>query len=147
MSVQHVKNLTMGQTTDTTLVGPNDWNSAHSQLYTLTGNTTGNNTFGGTDIQFSGGNNITLSGTGVTLGISAAGGRANYIAVNSGSFATQSIQNGSLWLFPLNNIDGLIVDRCIAFASISQSSSSNSSYSVNLSMYAGLYSKTGSTLS
>lgn len=147
MAVQHIKNLTMGQTTDTTMVGPNDWNSAHSQLYTLVGNTTGASTVGGTDVQFSGGNNVTLNGNGSVLGISVGGGRAGYLQVNDGSHTTLALAANTLWVFPINNNDGLIIDRCLHPISVSTTSSTSGSVSGTLQVRAGLYSNNNSTLS
>lgn len=56
----------------TDIVRPSDWNSNHKQLYTLIGNTNNSSTVSGTDIVFSGGNNITLIGSGSVIGISGA---------------------------------------------------------------------------
>jgi hypothetical protein len=55
----------------TSLIGANEWNSAHNQTITLTGNTAGSSTVSGTNILFSGGIGITLSGTGSTINIEA----------------------------------------------------------------------------
>ena len=55
----------------TQIVRPSDWNSAHNEFLTLSGNTAGVSTLSGTNIGFQGGNNITLSGTGQTIIISA----------------------------------------------------------------------------
>ena len=52
--------------------------AVQSQTYTLSGNSNGNSTVGGNGIVFEGGNNITLSGTGQTIIVSAgnaAGGQ------------------------------------------------------------------------
>jgi hypothetical protein len=45
----------------TTWVGPNEWNSAHAQALTLTGNTAGSSSFSATNIPIGGTNNITVS--------------------------------------------------------------------------------------
>jgi hypothetical protein len=55
----------------TDLVRPTDWNSAHNQFMTIGGNTAGVSTLSGTNIEFHGGNNVTLSGDGQTIVFSA----------------------------------------------------------------------------
>jgi hypothetical protein len=45
----------------TNLVRPSDWNSAHNQYVTISGNTSGSSTMSGTNIVFGGTNGITLS--------------------------------------------------------------------------------------
>lgn len=55
----------------TDLVRPVDWNSAHNQFYTLTGNTTNQSTASGTNVVFSGAGGITLGGSTGTLVISS----------------------------------------------------------------------------
>lgn len=52
----------------TDMVLPSDWNSVHNQLYTLTGNTGNASTASGTNVVFSGGQNISLIGSGNTIG-------------------------------------------------------------------------------
>lgn len=78
MAVSHVYNNTNADATGTltiwngattssvaasALVKPSDWNSAHNQLYTLTGNTLNVSTVSGTNIVFGGTNGVSLSGT------------------------------------------------------------------------------------
>lgn len=61
-----------GQTTTvnaTQIVRPSDWNSAHNQFLTISGNTAGTSTLSGTNIVLAGGNNVTLSGSGSTVSI------------------------------------------------------------------------------
>jgi hypothetical protein len=65
MSLYHVYSQTVADGTATSLVRPSDWNSAHRQQITLSGNTAGNSTLSGTNIVFQGGNNVTLSGVNV----------------------------------------------------------------------------------
>jgi hypothetical protein len=69
MALYHVYNQTVGDGTATSVVRPSDWNSAHSQLVTLSGNTSGASTASGTNIVFQGGNNVTAS---VNQGANAA---------------------------------------------------------------------------
>ena len=64
-----------GQTTTTlasALVRPSDWNSAHNQFLTISGNTAGVSTMSGTNIVLQGGANVTLSANGASLVFSAA---------------------------------------------------------------------------
>lgn len=86
MAVSHVFSNTIGNWTGTVTVGnsdgntltmnatdlvrPQDWNSAHNQFFTLTGNTSGNSTASGTDVIFAGSGNITLGGSTNSLVIS-----------------------------------------------------------------------------
>lgn len=79
MAVSHVKSDTIGDFTGTItgfnsqgstttiaasdLVRPSDWNSAHNQFYTLTGNTTGNSTASGTNVLFAGSGGISIGGS------------------------------------------------------------------------------------
>ena len=53
----------------TDLVRPVDWNSAHDMTQNLAGNTAGTSQVVATDIQWAGGNNITLSAVGSTVSI------------------------------------------------------------------------------
>lgn len=88
MAVSHIKSNTIadftgtvtvfnsaGATTTqlaTALVRPSDWNSAHNQYVTLSGNTAGASTLSGTNIVFQGGNNVVLSATDQTIIFSAS---------------------------------------------------------------------------
>ena len=58
----------------TNLVRPSDWNSAHNQFITLSGNTLGSSTMSGTNIVFGATNNITMSAS------SAAGAATLWVA-------------------------------------------------------------------
>ena len=74
------------------IVRPSDWNSAHNQFYTLTGNTTGNSTASGTNVIFSGGQLITL------------GGSTGSVKINGGwqgdTFWKNMVMDGVLWAGP-----------------------------------------------
>lgn len=67
MSVSHIFSSPIADGTNTQIVRPSDWNSAHNFHQTLSGNTAGNSTLSGTNLVFQGGNNLTLSGTGQTV--------------------------------------------------------------------------------
>lgn len=87
MAVSHVKSNTVGDWTGTVTVGnsngstmtiaatdlirPVDWNSAHNQLYTLSGNTNNASTASGTNVVLQGVGGITLIGSTGTIGVSA----------------------------------------------------------------------------
>lgn len=76
----------------TDLVRPLDWNSAHNQYMTLSGNTAGGSTVSGTNIVFQGAGAITLSGNADTLVFSAPAQTAFVLSNSNGlSFGT----NGS----------------------------------------------------
>lgn len=86
MAVSHVKSNTIPDFTGTVtvfnslgatqtanatdLIRPSDWNSAHNQYITLSGNTAGASTMSGSNIVFQGGNSVTLSANGASLVIS-----------------------------------------------------------------------------
>ncbi len=113
MSIIHVKSNTIPSWTGTVTVGnstggtqtaaatdlvlPSDWNSAHNQFYTLTGNTNGASTASGTNVVLSGGNNVTLVGGGATVGFSVG----NYIT--TGALSDHSHGNPTL---ALTNLSG-----------------------------------------
>ena len=61
MSILHAYTQTVADGTATSIVRPSDWNSAHNQFITLSGNTAGQSTVSGTNIVFQGGDNVTLS--------------------------------------------------------------------------------------
>jgi len=105
MAVSHVKSDTIadftgtitgfnsqGSTTTiaaTDLVRPSDWNSAHNQFYTLSGNTTNASTASGTNVVFQGGQLITLGGSTGTIGI-RAGFSGNTFWANLDTWQTKS---------------------------------------------------------
>lgn len=83
-ALYHAYTQTVADGTATSVVRPSDWNSAHVQGQTLSGNTAGVSTFTGTNIVFQGGNNVTLSG------VTAAG--AATIIVSGANTAAQTVQ-------------------------------------------------------
>ena len=88
MAVSHVKSNTIADWTGTVTVGnstggtqtinatdlvrPGDWNSAHNQFYTLSGNTTNASTASGTNVVFQAAVNLTIAGSTGTIVFSAA---------------------------------------------------------------------------
>jgi hypothetical protein len=63
MSIQHVKSVTVPDSTNTAIVRPSDWVSAHNQFLTLSGNVGSVSTVSGTNIVFAGGNSLTFNAT------------------------------------------------------------------------------------
>jgi hypothetical protein len=86
MAVSHVKSVTIADGTNTDLVRPGDWNSVHNQYYTLAGNTNNASTVSGTNVVLSGGNNVTLIGSGASIGVSVG----NYLTTAAQSDHTHS---------------------------------------------------------
>jgi hypothetical protein len=74
MAISHAFTNQISDGTNTNIVRPSDWNSAHNQYYTLSGNTLGNSTVSGTNVVFQGSGNVSLSGTGQTIVLYATGG-------------------------------------------------------------------------
>lgn len=115
-ALYHVYSQTVADGTATSVVRPSDWNSAHLQRQTISGNTAGRSTWSGTNLVFEGGNNVTLSinsnTTASTVVInasfsqSAQTGSIIRAAVISGntSGATASISSGTMVLSGGNNI-------------------------------------------
>ena len=162
MAVSHIKSDTIadftgtitgfnsqGSTTTiaaTDLVRPSDWNSAHNQFYTLTGNTTGNSTASGTNVIFAGSGGISLGGSTGTLVISAPTPMtfSGYDPYPDRVYVIGQPGQGSLFLDP-DHLPNLQFDRVQFF--INNTNSSNSSGSHTLSFWVGLYTRNDSSLS
>jgi hypothetical protein len=94
MAINHSFTNPVADGTITSIVRPSDWNSAHVQAYTLAGNTAGNSVVSGTNVILQGGNNVTLSGTGQTIIVSAgsaAGGGGAVISAGTNSTSTGTV--------------------------------------------------------
>lgn len=110
MTIVHAKSVTVADFTGTVtalnsqgstttvaasdLARPSDWNSGHNQLYTLSGNTTGNSTVSGTNVIFEAKAPFQLSGTGSTVVMGIEGHGINYeqlIGTNIRPFADQTV--------------------------------------------------------
>lgn len=162
MAVSHIKSDTIadftgtitgfnsqGSTTTiaaTDLVRPSDWNSAHNQFYTLTGNTTGNSTASGTNVIFAGSGGVSVGGSTGTIVISCPSpltysGFAPYADLGMVTIATSQ---GTLSVEPMH-IPNVQFDR-IGFI-INNTNSSNSSGSHTLNFRLGIYTRNASTLS
>lgn len=59
--IKHAYSNPTADGTATTVVRPSDWNSAHVQQVSISGNTSGVSSFTARDVVFQGGNNLTLS--------------------------------------------------------------------------------------
>lgn len=127
------------------LVRPSDWNSAHAQLWTLTGNTTQNSTASGTNII------LAASGGGVSVGGSngslvVSGPVLNGYNPHQGAESVAGQQGaGTLYLQPFALPAAVAYDRLIFPVVFSNTNNSSNSYTWSQSH--GLYTKTGSTLS
>jgi len=120
------------------------------------GNTSGNTGTVTNQLVLAGGNNVTLSqstnATGATVSISALEGvvsnwepaQLQNVALSTTSAAMAS---NSLYLHKLQPEAYVNASQLLQLVSMSISSSSNSSYSGAISLYAGIYTVTGSTLS
>ena len=131
------------------LVNGTDWNSAHSGTWALSGNTTGpQSTFGGTDFVIQGAGAVSVGGSTGTLVISAAPDVTHSLhmpyGLNSAGFS--QIGQNSIYVAPFQGDGVFSFNRANLLFSVSQSSSSNSSYAIALTMNVGIYSRNGSTL-
>lgn len=123
MAVSHAKSITIGDFTGTVtafnsqastttvaatdLARPADWNSAHNQYFTLTGNTNNASTVSGTNVVLSGGNNVTLIGSNNSvIGFSVG----NYIT--TGALSDHSHGNPQL---NLTNLSGTTASNSAGF--------------------------------
>lgn len=171
MSVTHVKSVTIGDFTGTVtvygstggtetiaatnLVRPSDWNSGHAQLYTLSGNTAGNSTVSGTNVVWQGGNNVTLSGTGSTIIVSGGAGGAGVTATmwqpfNEGVNVIGLQGQATMHIAPLPTpptAAGGEVQLDRLAIPIYWTNATNSTGSATLSLWFGLYTRNGTSLS
>lgn len=87
MSIIHAYSNQVADGTATSVVRPSDWNSAHVQQVTLSGNVVGQSSFSARNVVMQGGPNVTLSGIVAgalaTLMVSAASPAAAYSLANS----------------------------------------------------------------
>lgn len=87
MNIVHAYSNQVPDGTATSVVRPSDWNSAHVQQVTLSGNVVGQSSFSAHNVVMQGGPNVTLSGivagAMATLLVSAANPAAAYSLANS----------------------------------------------------------------
>lgn len=164
MTILHAKTVTIGDMTGTVtvfgstggtetvaatdLVRPSDFNSAHVQEFTLSGNTAGNSTVSGTNVIWQGGNNVTLSGTGSTIVVQAGGGAGevqNYFNPQDGYVQVAGQQgNASLHMQPMKAPD-VTFDRIVFPMQLTNAT--NTTGSMTVSMAIGFYTRNDSTFS
>lgn len=134
MAVSHIKNVTVADFTGTVtvfnsvgstqtanatdLVRPTDWNSAHNQYFTLTGNTNNASTVSGSNVVLSGGNGVTLVGSNSVIGFSVA---TNY--QSQGAYLTTAMESnrGSDFVQATAGFNGTNASGTIASNAISVS--------------------------
>lgn len=131
----------------TDLVRPSDWNSAHSLVYNLSGNTAGQSSAGGTDVRFQGMNGITVVGSTGTLAFSGRLGTLmstviapfdNKIPQGQSSF---SVGQNSLYIFPCPLESCISADNLRMPVFITNVSSAAASVQKGLTFDVAIYSK------
>jgi hypothetical protein len=164
MGVIHIKSNTIGDMTGTVtvptsngatttvaatdLVRPSDWNSNHSQLFTLSGNNTlVQSTVGGTNMIYQGAGGISLAGSTDTLVFSGPVGTLmstvlapfdNKVPQGQSSF---SVGQGSIHIFPAHLESYVSADHVRMPCLITNSSSATASAQKGYTLNFGIYSK------
>jgi hypothetical protein len=116
------------------VVRPSDWNSAHNQVVTLSGNTAGAAVLTGTNIVFGGSNNVTLSGiqgaNAATINVSAAD---DFLNVSAGT------TSNNLTAVTFSNLNGISfgLNASTITASYTVPTITNSSFTVTDSATSG----------
>jgi hypothetical protein len=139
---------TTGSVAATNQIRPGDWNSAHNLSFALAGNTTVGSSTTATALPFRGTGGISL---GISAGSLLFSGHApntidGYIVPYlDREFLAAQIGNNQVFVQPLNvreafQFDGLVMP-------IVYTATSNSSGSATLSVSAGIYTRTGNSLS
>lgn len=128
----------------TNLVRPVDWNSGHNQFYTLSGNTNNASTASGTNVVLQGVGAVTLAGSTGTIGISVANPVTHKMFSIPGEATLQNQGQSSLHIQPLMlpNVQHDHIGFYLLF-----SNNTNSTGSVTISQWVGLYTRNASTLS
>lgn len=144
------------------LVKPSDWNSAHNQLMTLSGNTSGSSTLSGTNIVFGGTNGITLSASSAvgaaTLWVRGNDRTLNYFPKEPVAMATSTYVSGtsggtggstqftvSAYVNPMYLEDHLVFNRVEMLVSGQASSAGTGSHTNGYMV--GIYTNNNSSLS
>lgn len=161
MSLLHAYSQTVADGTATSVVRPSDWNSAHNQFVTLSGNTAGQSTVSGTNIVFQGGNNVTLSAAtaagAATIVISGAAGGGGGGGATISRFAfpfagassitshTATALNGSLVIGAEMFPDDISATKVAVVHGHSVQSSINQSQVMSMTISLGMYSRVNDT--
>lgn len=130
----------------TDVVRPQDWNSAHDQLFTLSGNTNGSSTVSGTNIVLQGMGGVTLVGSNDTLGISGPPSvTRNYFNPQDGYIQVTGQQgNGTMHVQPMYAPD-VTFDRIAV--PILVTNATNTTGTVTISYGVALYTRNSDSLS
>jgi len=132
----------------TDLVRGPDWNSAHNQFYTLTGNTIGNSTGSGTNVIFAGSGGISVGGS--TGSIVFSGPMlSDFGNITIAPQAGSAQKNSDFWIQPIRPPQPLVCSLARIFmrvASVATAANASSAY-VDASYSGVLYTRNVSTLS
>lgn len=146
----------------TDVVRPQDWNSAHNQLYTLSGNTSNASTASGSNVVFQGAGGVTLAGSNDTIIISGAAGGGGWshsvfpfgpvpLATSSFVSGTTGGTGGSTQATVSAYVSPLYVERPTVFDEVGMLISGQATVagtgSASNGWMVGLYSDNNSTLS
>lgn len=167
MAVSHVKSdiiadvtgtatIWFGATTQTIaasdLVRPSDWNSVHNEQYTLSGNTSNASTVSGTNVVFQAAGGLTITGSSDSIIFNATrpGTLSRYVSpamfIPVTSHGSHGQNNVSFKYVPLEA--GVTVTELRAlFQFLMGSSANNSTNTIGITLQAGIYTRTGSTIS
>lgn len=124
MAVSHVKSLTIADGTDTNIVRPSDWASAHNQYLTLGGNTLNASTLSGTNIVMAASGGVSLVGSQTSQMIISVAPEATANIYSppwaySGRATNSSLGNGTLYFQPFDvgdNISGSRINFYISYS-------------------------------
>lgn len=103
MAINHAFSNAIADGTNSSIVRPSDWNSAHNFTQNLAGNTAGVASVAGTDIVWAGGANITVSANGSTISIVGGAGAA----ADGGVFITAPGSSQSVGAIEFSNANGV----------------------------------------
>jgi hypothetical protein len=150
VAVSHIKNITIGDSTDTNVVRPIDWNSAHNEFWTLGGNTSGASTVSGSNVTLAGGGCVTVSGGAGTISVVGPPLDSGFIL----PFAPQATASASAW--PLSTVyvnyvplevPMVLGSARLFFWAAAQTTTNVATRGATYTFNAGLYTKNGATLS
>jgi len=85
VAINHAFSNAIADGTNSSIVRPSDWNSAHNFQQDIAGNTAGVSSVSGTNIVWAGGNNVTLSANGQTISVIAGTAAPSPVNVSAGT--------------------------------------------------------------